>query len=92
MAGNSTFAITDRKLYVPIVTLSTEDNANFSVRELIDSSCQGINKLFVLAYDGVDNSVTVSSHRRRFLPRVEIKNYNNEIFIISRLIIKKQMI
>ena len=27
VAGNSTFKITDAKLYVPVVTLSTEDNA-----------------------------------------------------------------
>ena len=27
VAGNSTFKITDAKLYVPIPTLSTEDNA-----------------------------------------------------------------
>ena len=30
VAGNSTFKITDAKLYVPIVTLSTEDNAKLS--------------------------------------------------------------
>ena len=29
-AGNSTFKITDAKLYVPVVTLSAEDNANIS--------------------------------------------------------------
>ena len=28
--GNSTFTITDAKLYVPIVTLSIEDNAKLS--------------------------------------------------------------
>ena len=30
VAGNSTFKITDAKLYVPVVTLSTEDNAKLS--------------------------------------------------------------
>ena len=30
VAGNSTFTITDAKLYVPIVTLSAEDNAKLS--------------------------------------------------------------
>ena len=30
LVGASTFAITDAKLYVPIVTLSTEDNAKLS--------------------------------------------------------------
>ena len=33
-AGNSTFAITDAKLYVPAVTLSIEDNAK--LKELKD--------------------------------------------------------
>ena len=28
LVGDSTFTITDAKLYVPVVTLSTEDNAN----------------------------------------------------------------
>ena len=30
LAGNSTFTITDAKLYVPIVTLSIEDNAKLT--------------------------------------------------------------
>ena len=30
LAGNSTFTITDAKLYVPVVTLSIEDNAKLS--------------------------------------------------------------
>ena len=30
VAGNSTFKITDAKLYVPVDTLSTEDNAKLS--------------------------------------------------------------
>ena len=79
VAGNSTFTITNAKLYVPIVTLKTEDNAKLSklltegfkrsvywnkynvipekiynanenIRILVDSSWQGINRLFVLAY------------------------------------------
>ena len=54
-------------------------NANDPIRETIDSSCQGINRLFVLAYEGGANKVTADSNRRYFLPRVEIKNYNIEI-------------
>ena len=94
--GASTFTITDAKLYVPIVTLSTEDNAklskllskgfkilvywnaykviaeksfdaNASKKESIDSSCQGINRVLVLAYEGSGNRVIVDSHRRYFL-------------------------
>ena len=52
-------------------------NANDSIRELIDSSCQGVKRLFVLTHDHV-NGITADSHRRCFLPRVEIKNYNFE--------------
>ena len=82
--NNSTFTITDAKLYVPIVILSAEDNAKLwkllgegfkrpvywnkykvipkkiveiaanneekVIRELLDSSCQGVKRLFVLAY------------------------------------------
>ena len=54
-------------------------NTNTLIRDSIDPSCQGINRLFVLAYEGGDNRVTADSHRRYFLPRVEIKNYNIEI-------------
>ena len=35
--------------------------------------------MFVLAYEGGANRVTVNSHRRYFLPRIEITNYNIEI-------------
>ena len=94
--GASTFTITDAKLYVPIVTLSTENNAklskllsegfkipvywnaykviaekwfdaNASKKESIDSSCQGTNRVLVLAYEGSGNRVIVDSHRRYFL-------------------------
>ena len=105
--GNSVFAITDTKLYVPIVTLSAEDNvklskllgegfkrpiywnqykvipnktynANGYIRELLDSSYQGVKRLFVLAYDNT-NGIAPNSHKRYFLPRIKIKNYNIEI-------------
>ena len=54
-------------------------NASALIRESIGSSCQGISRLFVLAYEGGANRVTVDSHRRYFLPRIEIKDYNIEI-------------
>ena len=110
LGGNSTFAIIDAKSYVPVVTLSTEDNANLSklftewfkrpvywnkykiipsksydendnIRELLDSSYQGVKRLFGLAYrdQGGVKRVTADSHRRYFLPRVKIENYNIEI-------------
>ena len=52
--------------------------ANGNIRKLIDSSWQGINRLFVLAYLNDPNS-TSNSHRKYFLPRVKIENYNIEI-------------
>ena len=107
--------ITDAKLYVPIVTLSVEDNSKLSkllnkgfkrpihwneykvtpnkiveiaddndkkyIREFLDSSCQGVNRLFVLAYDNTEgnNQVSVDSYKKCFLPRVKINSYNIEI-------------
>ena len=74
----ATYAITDTKLYVPVVTLKTEDNVKLSkllskgfkrsiywneykvilkdhnadsnIRERLDASFQGVNRLFILAY------------------------------------------
>ena len=109
LVGNTTFTITDAKLYVPVVTLSIEDNARLTkllsegfkrsvywnkykvilnkiynqddyIRELLDANYQGIKRLFVLAYDNTgDNPVTADSHRKYFLPRIKIENYNIEI-------------
>ena len=109
LAGNSTFTITDAKIYVPVVTLSIEDNAKLTkllnegfkrsfywnkyklipnktydqddyIRELSDASYQGVKRLFVLAYDNNGaNPVTANTHRKYFLPRIKIENYNIEI-------------
>ena len=114
-ATTATFKITDAKLYVPIVTLSVEDNSKLTkllnegfkrpihwneykvtpnkiveivaandkkyIRELFDSSCQGVNRLFVLAYDNTarNNQVSVDFYKKYFLPRVKINNCNIEI-------------
>ena len=110
-ATTATFKTTDVKLYVPIVTLKTEDNtklskllsegfkrpiywseykvipekiyaANEHIRILIDPSWQGINRLFVLAYNNTANAngqVSIDSYKKYFLPRVNIKNSNIEI-------------
>ena len=106
-AGNAaTFTITDATLYVPIITLRTEDNAKLSkllskgfkrpiywnkykvtfrnykneyIRERIDASFQGVNKLFVLPYASGNNITDENSYRRYFLPRIKITNYNIEI-------------
>ena len=114
-ANTATFKITDAKLYVPIVTLSIEDNSKLSkllnkgfkrpiywneykvtpnkiveiavvndlkhIRELLDSSCQGVKRLFVLAYNNTasNDQVSVDSYKKYFLPRVKIDNYNTDI-------------
>ena len=102
----ATFTITDAKLYVPIVTLKTEDNKKLSkllnegfkrsihwnkykvifkdynneyIRERIDASFQGVNKLFVLPYASGDNATNENSYRRYFPPRIKITNCNIEI-------------
>ena len=106
----ATFTITDTKLYVPVVTLKTEDNTkllsegfkrsiywnkyqvigNILVQiatdndgkhiELLDSSYQGVKRLFVLVYNNTEgnNQVSIDSFRKYFLPRVKIENYNIE--------------
>ena len=114
-ATTATFKITDAKLYVPIVTLSIEDNSKLTkllnegfkrpiywneykvtpnkiveiaaineekyIRELLDSSCQGVKRLFVLAYNNTagNNQVSIDSFKKYFLPRVKIENYDIEI-------------
>ena len=97
----ATFAITDTKLYVPVVTLSTQENTKFfqqlksgfkrvinrnkylskpellaqnpNLNHLVEPSFQGVNRLFVLAFENDDNR-TVGD--RYYLPTVEIKDYN----------------
>ena len=54
-------------------------NSNDPIIKTIHSSYQGINRLFVFAYESGANRVTADYHRRYFLPRVEIKHYNIEI-------------
>ena len=55
-------------------------NRDNYIRELLDTSYQGVRRLFVLAYDNTsDNPVTANSHRKYFLPRIQIENYNIEI-------------
>ena len=106
-ASNAILKITDARLYVPDVTLSTEiakqlseefkrsvywvigskvveiTNANTkkNIRELLDSSYQGVKRLFVLAYNNTEgnNQVSVDSFKKYFLPSVEIETYNIEI-------------
>ena len=99
--GVGRFAITDTKLYIPVITLSQQDNAkllqqlksgfkrvinwnkylskpellaqNPNLNHLVEPSFQGVNRLFVLAFE---NDTQRTSHSGYYLPNVEIKNYN----------------
>ena len=68
--GKGKFEITDTKLYVPVVTLSTQDNA-----ELLQQLKSGFKKvkLFVLAFE---NDAQRTLHSGYYLPNVEIKDDN----------------
>ena len=54
-------------------------NNNKYIRERIDVSFQGVNKLFLLPYASGNNITDENSYRRYFLPRIKITNYNIEI-------------
>ena len=96
-----TFTITETNLYVPVVTLTTEDNSkllpqlkdgfkrtinwnkylikpellaqNANLNHLVEPSFQGVNRLFVLAFE--DDAQRIS-RKRCYIPNVEIKDYN----------------
>ena len=116
------FMITNTKLYVSVVTLSTKDNNNLTkqlnegfkrsiywnqyvtkpfpetphkktgiTRFSLDAAFQGVNRLFVLAFEDtradeaadapaprnlVANRVIRDSYRKYFVPRVDITSYN----------------
>ena len=96
-----TFTITETNLYVPAVTLSTQDNAklllelksgfkrtiswnkdlpkpelleeNANLNHLFESSFQGVNRVFVLAFEDDEQR---TSNKRYYIPNVEIKDYD----------------
>ena len=89
----TTFAITYTKLYVPVVTLSTQDNAKLlkqlksgfkrTVKPmnvlnphsdfLINPSFQGVNRLFVLSFNVLDNK---NRHSRFYFPTAQVEDCN----------------
>ena len=97
----ATFAITDTRLDVPVLTLSTQENTKFlqqlksgfkrvinwnkylskpellaqnpNLNHLVEPSFQGVNRLFVLAFE---NDKGRTSYEQYYLPIVEIKDYN----------------
>ena len=100
-AQATTISITDTKLYIPVVTVSTQDNAklleqlrcdfkktinwnkyqtkvstervNRYLDFLVDSSFQGVNRLFVLPFE---DEAQRTSYKRYYLTTKEIKSYN----------------
>ena len=63
-----------------LVEIADDNDAKY-IRDLLDSSYQGVKRLFVLAYNNTEgnNQVSVDSYKKYFLPRVKIENYNIEI-------------
>ena len=105
-AGDGVFIINDTKMYVPVVTLSKEDNKDFieqqnkgfqrsiywneyktkEINENPDAnvfkyinlhpSFQGVNRLFVIAYNRVDGQPTRNVQQKYYLPRIDLEKYN----------------
>ena len=104
--GNAVFIINDTKMYVPVVTLSKEDNKDFleqqnkgfqrsiywnkyKAKEInenadanvfkyinLDPCFQGVNRLFVTAYNRGNGEATRNGQRKYYLPRIDLKKYN----------------
>ena len=105
-AGDAVFIINDMKMYVPVVTLSKEDNKDFieqqnkgfqrsiywneyKTKEInenadanvfkyinLDPSFQGVNRLFVMAYNRANGQPTRNGQRKYYLPRIDLEKYN----------------
>ena len=108
--GNAVFIINDTKMYVPVVTLSKEDNKDFIEQQNkgfqrsiywneyktksqtenadanvfkyinLDPSFQGVNRLFVMAYnrlpDANDHQFNRNSQKIYYLRRNDFNKYN----------------
>ena len=109
--GNAVFIINDTKMYVPVVTLSKEDNKDFieqqnkefqrsiywneyKTKEInenadanvfkfinLDPSFQGVNRLFVIAYNRADVQPTRNGQQKYYLPRIDLEKYSVIIFL-----------
>ena len=105
-AGNAVFIINDTKMYVPVVTLSNEDNKDFieqqnkgfqrsnywneyKTKEInenadanvfkyinLDPFFQGVNRLFVMAYNRANGQPTRNGQQKYYLPRIDLEKYN----------------
>ena len=104
--GDAVFIINDTKMYVPVVTLSKEDNKDFIEQQNkgfqrsiywneyktieinenadanvfkyinLDPSFQGVNRLFVMAYNRANGQPTRNGQQKYYLPRIDIEKYN----------------
>ena len=98
---NSTFEITETELYIPVVTLSTQNNGkllpqlkscfkrttnwnkylskpellpqNLNLNRLVEPSSQGVNRLFVLAFE---DDIQRTNNNRPYFPHVRRKNFH----------------
>ena len=61
------------------VTSNKNYDADEYIREQLDASIQGVNRLFVFPYMRGANFTTENSYNKYFLPRLKIDNYNIEI-------------
>ena len=53
------------------------NNPANSVRYInLDPSFQGVNSLFIMAYDATDNQYNRNNRRKYYLPRIDFKKYN----------------
>ena len=104
--GAAVFIINDTKMYVPVVTLSKEENKDFieqqnkgfqrsiywneyKMKEInenadanvfkyinLDPSFQGVNRLFVMAYNRENGQPTRNGQQKYYLPRIDLEKYN----------------
>ena len=105
-AGDAVFIINDAKMYVPLVTLSKEDNKDFIEQQNkgfqrstywneyktketnenadanafkyinLDPFFQGVDRLFVMAYNRANSQPTRNGQRKYYLPRIDLEKYN----------------
>ena len=76
-----TFYWNEYKVIGNIPVHIANNNEEIYLRQLLDSSYQGVKRLFVLAYNNKEgnNKVSIDSYKKYFLPRVKIENCNIEI-------------
>ena len=104
--GDAVFIINDTKMYIPVVTMSKEDNKDFieqrnkgfqrsiywneyKTKEQnedadanvfkyinLDTSFQGVNRLFIMAYSREAGQPDRNCQQKYYLPRIDLNKYN----------------